>query len=803
MVKWTSKGFWPALICASVMALVGFLEWLADRDVLTPFQRVEWITYDWRVRMAVDRSSVVATNLGLVDISDRSIETLLDGSLPYQFGLQWPRQVYARLVNELNAQGASAIGFDVLFAEERPDHAPVLVNGTRLGSDEFFAQEIRRAGNVIVPAEKTLVPVDLFRTNAWAVADISADREVDGILRRAQAYSIVNIWHPLVRQAARDFGWKLETASIEKGKITFAAVADDDSVDDNFLIVNAVNEFDEATLLARLNGETTVPPRETVSTVMASTSQAAASTNQSVAPRWAKPFTKQRLWQLGILLAARDQNLDLNRARVDFEQGRIEIPDQEGKWRVIPVDRQGRFYINWSLTGADSRLLAEPIERLLARYELRRLGEEVINPWAGKIAFVGSTATGNNLTDLGATPLEHETYLISAHWNVANSLLTNQFVQPLGLGWRLVIIMAFGISGGVLTLKMRPLVALFCVGLLGVAYVAVACGVFVQSRVWLPIVLPIGGSLLITHGCLITYLVRHEREQRQRTKNIFSKIVSPDVVTELLGAKKLSLIGARRELTVFFADVRSFTEITDARQQLADSRAREQKLSGDEAKQFFDTEAAEVLATVNLYLGIAASCIKRHGGTLDKYIGDCVMAFWGAPVANPRHAVCCVRAIIDIQREIFELNQQRREENARRADENLQRAFRAQGPLPMLDILTLGSGVNTGMMTVGLMGSDAHLVNYTVFGREVNLASRLESASGRSRILIGEQTFLALLRDDPALAATCIEQPPLSLKGFRDAVRAYEVPWRPSDVSMDEAGQSMTIIRPKALREMS
>jgi adenylate cyclase len=204
---------------------------------------------------------------------------------------------------------------------------------------------------------------------------------------------------------------------------------------------------------------------------------------------------------------------------------------------------------------------------------------------------------------------------------------------------------------------------------------------------------------------------------------------------------------------------------------------------------------------VNLYLGVAAACIKRHGGTLDKYIGDCVMAFWGAPVPNERHAVCCVRAVMDIQREIFELNQQRREENRRREEENLQSILRGEKPRPLLDILVLGSGVNTGLMTVGLMGSDAHLVNYTVFGREVNLASRLENASGRSRILIGEQTFLALLRDDPALAATCIEQPPMNLKGFRDAVRAYEVPWRPPDATMDDAGQSQTIIRPKALRD--
>jgi class 3 adenylate cyclase len=95
----------------------------------------------------------------------------------------------------------------------------------------------------------------------------------------------------------------------------------------------------------------------------------------------------------------------------------------------------------------------------------------------------------------------------------------------------------------------------------------------------------------------------------------------------------------------------------------------------------------------------------------------------------------------------------------------------------MLPILFLGSGINTGMATVGLMGSAAEMQNYTVFGREVNLASRLENVSGRGRVFIGQATFEHLLRDDPALAATCVELPPRDLKGFRSAVKAYEVPW--------------------------
>jgi class 3 adenylate cyclase len=252
---------------------------------------------------------------------------------------------------------------------------------------------------------------------------------------------------------------------------------------------------------------------------------------------------------------------------------------------------------------------------------------------------------------------------------------------------------------------------------------------------------------------------------------------------------------------VFFADVRGFTEVTDMNQQRADALAHTYRFNAGQTKQLIDDHSQEILDTVNLYLGIAGDCIKKHGGTLDKYIGDCVMAFWGAPVPNPKHAISCVQAVIDMQRAIFELNQKRAQENARREEENLQRSFKGGLPVPMLEILSMGSGINTGVVTVGLMGSDAHLVNYTVFGREVNLASRLEGASGRGRILIGEQTFRELQRDAPDLAASCREQPPLELKGFRDPVKAYEVPWRPPELSSADAGQSQTFIRDKNLRE--
>jgi adenylate cyclase len=232
---------------------------------------------------------------------------------------------------------------------------------------------------------------------------------------------------------------------------------------------------------------------------------------------------------------------------------------------------------------------------------------------------------------------------------------------------------------------------------------------------------------------------------------------------------------------VYFADVRGFTEFTDQSQAKVLEYIRAHRLSGAEAEAAIAEEARETLDTVNLYLGAIADTIKRHNGILDKFIGDCAMAFWGALVPNPKHAAACVRAAIDAQRAIYELNLKRAEENQKRELENTMSG--ASRPKSKLPILMLGSGINTGMATVGLMGSDKHGLNYTVFGREVNLASRLEAVSGRSRIIISGATYSHLLRDDPELAATCIALPPVKVKGIVAEVNIYEVPWRPAGAS--------------------
>src|SRR4051794_28517843 len=159
------------------------------------FERLERMTYDFRVRAALRSSPPSATNLGFIFIDENSVLAVRNGSLGFRFGLYWPRQVYGRVVDELSQQGAKAVAFDVVFGELRPDHAAVQVGTNFPESDEFFASQMHRASNVIIALTKEVVPPALFLTNAIAVGDITTEKDPDGILRRVQVFRLYTNWH--------------------------------------------------------------------------------------------------------------------------------------------------------------------------------------------------------------------------------------------------------------------------------------------------------------------------------------------------------------------------------------------------------------------------------------------------------------------------------------------------------------------------------------------------------------------------------------------------------------------------------
>jgi class 3 adenylate cyclase/CHASE2 domain-containing sensor protein len=746
----------PCLVAFGVILVVG----LASGLKLDFFERLERMTFDMRVREALRFSPPVATNFGFVFFDEESVRRVRNGSLGYRFGLYWPRQVYGRVVQELADQGAKTVAFDVILGELRPFDPPVqMADGTLTESDDFFALQMKRAGNVVIPLTQEVTPPAMFVTNAVALADITTDKDPDGILRRTKAFRLYRNWHPAFRQleADPDMGVDLHKARLEPHQVVLPRSEGGDirvplDRDGNFELA----DFFGSKLPAGV-------------------------------PRKAKPFQEERVWHMGVILAARELNLDLAKAEVDLPRGRITLRSPAGLERVIPVDKDGWFIIDWCLPPGHPMLARQAIQEVLAQHKTRLDGQTngIVNYWSGKSIVVGSGAVlGNDLTDRGATPLQADTLLVSKHWNVANSIITGRFVRRAPLGIELASAAILGVLAAGATWQLRALPALGIVALAAAAYVGFVIVVYVRNRYWLPLVLPVLGALIAQYVCQVTWRVVFEQAERRRVRSVFSTMVSPKIVNELLRSETLELGGGRREVTVFFADVRDFTTLTDSSQERVAEYVREQRLTGAAAEAAFDEQARETLSTVNVYLGLIAETIIQHDGTLDKFIGDCVMAFWGAPTPNPRHASFCVEAAIEAQRAIYKLNCERRDENQKRAAENPARVAAGLPKHPLLPILFLGTGINTGVATVGLMGSAAQAVvrqgSYTVFGREVNLASRLEGLSGSGHIYISHSTYEHLLNEKPALASSCIALSPVTVKGFRNTVQVYEVPWRPS-----------------------
>ncbi len=211
---------------------------------------------------------------------------------------------------------------------------------------------------------------------------------------------------------------------------------------------------------------------------------------------------------------------------------------------------------------------------------------------------------------------------------------------------------------------------------------------------------------------------------KERYRSVLDKVVSPDVAEELLKGD-LQLGGETREVTTMFADIRAFTTITEHH------------------------EPQRVIGMLNEWLELAAAIIAEEGGIVDKYVGDQVMAVWGAPLRDADHALHAVRAAIRLRDVTRDLGRQREDRGEARFE--------------------IGIGVNTGPAVAGNMGSSRRL-NYTVLGASVNAANRLCSEAGAGDVLIGEQTYAHV-----AAFVDATQQPPRVSKGFSAAITPYLV----------------------------
>jgi adenylate cyclase len=311
------------------------------------------------------------------------------------------------------------------------------------------------------------------------------------------------------------------------------------------------------------------------------------------------------------------------------------------------------------------------------------------------IVFVGTTAAG--LSDVFETPFSNGKMPgAQIHAAVADDILSNRFIREAGATVRVATVTAAAIASGVAAAMLPAWWAAAATAILlaGVSWIATR---LFGGGYWLNLTQPVLASSLALFGG-VAYQYFFEGREKRKMKKLFGQYVSKDVYEQLVANPSLARLGGqRREMTVLFSDIRGFTSVTER------------------------GEPEAIVGMLNEYFTRMVAIVFRHEGTLDKFVGDMVMALFGAPLDDPHHADHAVEAALEMIDALAELNAQ----------------WKAEGRAE----LDIGIGINTGPMIAGNIGSDA-IMSYTVIGDAVNLGSRLESLNKQygTRIIISEAT---------------------------------------------------------------
>lgn len=300
--------------------------------------------------------------------------------------------------------------------------------------------------------------------------------------------------------------------------------------------------------------------------------------------------------------------------------------------------------------------------------------------FAGKLVLIG--ATSPDMHDDYFVPTSRGKAMpgVEIHANTVQTMINKDFLRAQGKLSVVLLMLFFGLVVGVVAYFYRVKWASAVALALIVAYLFAAIFSFNYGVIANIVFVPLAVVLCYTGE--VVYFYSSEKEGKKQIKNAFSKYVASEVVEELVkNPEKLKLGGERKEITVFFSDIRDFTSISE-------------KL-----------KAEELAGLLNEYLSVMTGIVLKHKGVVDKFIGDAVMAFWGAPLAQPKHAERACDTSLEMLEALRELN----------------KGFKEKG----LPELRIGIGLNTGNAVIGNLGSYDRF-DYTAIGDNINLGSRLE-----------------------------------------------------------------------------
>ena len=718
---WRHRVSFILSLCITIASLsVYYLVFLQEKK--TPIselaQRLELGTLDTRFRYRPLSFSSRDSRIVIVDIDQKAQEVL--GRWPFS------RAYFAKLLDVLHEDGAEVAAFDVTFSKPDQSAAPVralaeeLDKRQRVGEavDPKLTAEVQQlaakydADSQFAKAIKRFGPVILGNYFLFTRADLEG---VADATLQAYADQIGFFAYPPAHPLRPEFGKEDKVHLME----IFAGAR----------LVPRGAEANLDSLTSALSGDSSwtgffnVPP-DSDGVVRRATLLLPYGRSENPADWDLYPSLDIMAARALMGPEAQDTNLfygPAGIARINF-----------GNKLQLRTDALGQMLINYQGPWGTFR-----------HYSIADVLQKSFTPgtFKEKLVLIGATATG--IGDLRATPFGGTNYPgVEIHANTIDNILNDRFLKRDASSALIdaLLIFTFGIPLGIWMALVQPRWMWFGAGLV-IPLVAVDYGAFLRGW-WLNFTIP---AMTLTGNVLLVSLYRAlvEEKEKRKVRTAFGQYLSPEVIRRLLVNPRL-VEPKKTDITVMFSDIRGFTSISE-------------KL-----------DAQELALFLNQYLSDMTRIVFDYHGTLDKYIGDAVMAFWGAPFEEAGHAARACNAALEMMKRVRELQKQ----------------WEAQGK-PSLEI---GIGLNTGVASVGNMGS-ALRYGYTALGDAVNLSSRLEGLNKDygTHIIVNETTYQAA--KDGGFVFRELDL--MRVKGKLQPVTIYQLMGRQADFAADGSAAVM------------